>query len=253
MNLEKIMKVYKNENVCMPREEKILEAIQKSKEVLIEIQQENLMNYPEFLLSQFRLIRKRWWMTQLLLLMMTSFVMPYMQNQTYIMKTLGIIGVLFVVMVIPEFWRNKTNDSLQVEATCLFSLRQIYSARIFLIGIVDVFMLTLFLAIFCIYLRMQFMDVLVQFLFPIVVAAGICFSMLCSKFLNEVASILGCFLWSVIWWSMVLNDYIYERITIPVWCALFAIAVVFLLRAVYKTIYDCNRYLEVNLNEITNG
>lgn len=51
---------------------------------------------------------------------------------------------VFIVMIIPEFWRNKESNSCQIEVTCLFSLRQIYSARIFLIGIVDIVMLTIF-------------------------------------------------------------------------------------------------------------
>lgn len=64
MNLEKMMETYKRENSVTPREEKILETIQKSKEIVMEVQSENTMSYTEFLFSQFRLIRKRWWMLQ---------------------------------------------------------------------------------------------------------------------------------------------------------------------------------------------
>lgn len=70
---------------------------------------------------------------------------------------------VFIVMIIPEFWRNKESNSCQIEVTCLFSLRQIYSARIFLIGIVDIVMLTIFLTVACINMKMQFTDLLVQF------------------------------------------------------------------------------------------
>ena len=58
MNLEKMMETYKRENSVTPREEKILETIQKSKEIVMEVQSENTMSYTEFLFSQFRLIRK---------------------------------------------------------------------------------------------------------------------------------------------------------------------------------------------------
>lgn len=102
---------------------------------------------------------------------------------------------VFIVMIIPEFWRNKESNSCQIEVTCLFSLRQIYSARIFLIGIVDIVMLTIFLTVACINMKMQFTDLLVQFLFPMVIAAGICFAMLNCSLLNEATSIVGCFLW----------------------------------------------------------
>ena len=59
-------------------------------------------------------------------------------------------------------------------------------------------MITLFMLVCCVGMRMHFMDILVQFLFPMVVAAGICFTMLNSRALNEAASMLGCFLWKVV-------------------------------------------------------
>ena len=37
MNLEKMMETYKRENSVTPREEKILETIQKSKEIVMEV------------------------------------------------------------------------------------------------------------------------------------------------------------------------------------------------------------------------
>lgn len=138
MNLEKMMQNYKTEAKVIPREEKILETIQKSKEIMMEVQSEHTMSYGAFLFSQFRLIRKRWWMLQAALLIVTFFLMNYLDDSEYLMRTIGTSSVLFIVMIIPEFWRNKESDSLQIEATCLYSLRQIYSARVFLIGVADV-------------------------------------------------------------------------------------------------------------------
>ena len=47
MNLEKMMETYKRENSVTPREEKTLETIQKSKEIVMEVQSENTMSYTE--------------------------------------------------------------------------------------------------------------------------------------------------------------------------------------------------------------
>lgn len=113
--------------------------------------------------------------------------------------------------------------------------------------------LTVFLTVVCIGMKMQFMDLLVQFLFPMVITAGICFVMLNCSFLNEATSILGCFIWGVIWWGVAMNNAIYERIAMPIWIILFVFAICFLIGAVYKTIHECNRFLEVNLYGITNG
>lgn len=48
MNLEKMIQNYKTETKVIPREEKILETIQKSKEVMMEVQSEHTMSYGEF-------------------------------------------------------------------------------------------------------------------------------------------------------------------------------------------------------------
>lgn len=162
------------------------------------------------------------------------------------------IGVLFIVLMIPEFWKNKSCDCMQIEATCLYSLRQIYAARIFLFGIVDLFMISLF----CITLRgsvnLALSEIVIQFLFPAVVTACICFGTLCSNSrVNEGTSIILCLLWSGIWWFIINNETIYVLITLPVWYALFGTAVVFLIGAIYKTIFDCNKFWEVDLSGTT--
>lgn len=115
MNLEKMMETYKRENSVTPREEKILETIQKSKEIVMEVQSENTMSYTEFLFSQFRLIRKRWWMLQAMLLVLVFLIMPSLKDTTYFMRMLGVASVFFIVMIIPEFWRNKESNSCQIE------------------------------------------------------------------------------------------------------------------------------------------
>lgn len=141
---------------------------------------------------------------------------------------------------------------MQIEATCLYSLRQIYAARIFLFGIVDLFMISLF----CITLRgsvnLALSEIVIQFLFPAVVTACICFGALCSNSrVNEGTSIILCLLWSGIWWFIINNETIYVLITLPVWYALFGTAVVFLIGAIYKTIFDCNKFWEVDLSGTT--
>ena len=68
---------------------------------------------------------------------------------------------------------------------------------------------------------------------------------------NEGTSIILCLLWSGIWWFIINNETIYVLITLPVWYALFGTAVVFLIGAIYKTIFDCNKFWEVDLSGTT--
>ena len=189
---------------------------------------------------------------QMLLLWTAATLLPDLLDNRYVIRMLGMIGVLFIVLMIPEFWKNKSCDCMQIEATCLYSLRQIYAARIFLFGIVDLFMISLF----CITLRgsvnLALSEIVIQFLFPAVVTACICFGTLCSNSrVNEGTSIILCLLWSGIWWFIINNETIYVLITLPVWYALFGTAVVFLIGAIYKTIFDCNKFWEVDLSGTT--
>ena len=254
MELEKELRMYKEQSAVAAKEEKILETIGKSKELFLVCEQQHPIHYFEFLIAQFRLIRKRWWVLQTLMLGLVFIILSNLQDKNSMIRILGVIGVLFVVLIIPEFWKNKSYDCMQIEGTCLYSLRQIYTARMIWFGVIDMFILTCFCMTIRGKLGFATVELFVQFLFPMLVAACICFGTLCSNIpANEGTAILFCLLWNVVWCFIILNEAVYEAITFPIWCALFVFFIAFLAGAVYKTIYDCNKYWEVDLGGITNG
>lgn len=57
---------------------------------------------------------------------------------------MGTLAPLFVVLVLPELWKNRSSGALEIECTAYYSLRQIYAARMVLFGLVDLALLTLF-------------------------------------------------------------------------------------------------------------
>lgn len=254
MELKKELRIYKEQRVVVAKEEKILETTGKSRELFLLCEQKHSIHYFEFLITQFQLIRKRWWILQILMLGLISIILPRIHDEISMLRILGVIGVLFVVLIIPEFWKNKSYDCMQIEGTCLYSLRQIYTARMIWFGMVDMFILTCF----CITIRgklgLATVELLVQFLFPMLVAACICFGILCSNTqANEGTTILFCLLWNAVWCLIILNEVVYKAITFPIWFALFVFFIAFLVGAVYKTIHDCNKYWEVEFGGITNG
>ena len=191
---------------------------------------------------------------QTLMLGLVFIILPNMQNKTSMIRILGVIGVLFVVLIIPEFWKNKSCNCMQIEGTSFYSLRQIYTARMIWFGVIDMFILTCFCMTIRGKLGLATVELFVQFLFPMLVAACICFGTLCSNIpANEGTAILFCLLWNVVWCFIILNEAVYEAITFPIWCALFVFFIAFLAGAVYKTIHDCNKYWEVDFSGITNG
>ena len=245
MNLEKVMERYRRETEITVDENDIQDIVCKSKEAFYQKEQERMLSYRGFLQTQFRVIQKRWWLLQLFLLVMAELVFSAMQEEYYIRRGLGVVGVLFIVLVIPELWKSKSYRCMEIEASAFYSLRPIYAARIFLFGMADVLMLTVFCGMLQKSLYFTMMELMVQFLFPVAVTACICFGTLCSRHsLSEVTSIVFCLLWSAVWWMITATEEIYTVVVQPVWGCLFGSVILFLAIMVYKTVHDCNRCWE---------
>lgn len=253
MNIEKQLTIYKEYMDVQPKEENIKKTIEASKEVFLSAEQKMTLSYCAFLYAQYKLIQKKWWLFQSLILVGLWIILPLENNSLYFYRSMGVVASLFVILIIPELWKNRTYHSIEIEASAYYSLHQIYAARMLLFGVVDVLIITVFCGITCISLRITLTDLLVQFLFPMVVTACICFGVLCSKrFYSELIGICMCMIWSILWWVILLDERIYTTITIPVWILLLGIALLLLAFTIYKSIHCCNKFWEVNLNETGN-
>lgn len=251
MTFEDKLKSYKK-NVQIPsREEAIQRTIKMSKEAFWESEQEGILSYYEFLWMQWKVIQKRWWILQFLLLCMSGILLISAYENRYIQRSMGVMASLFVILIIPELWKNRTYQCMEIEEASYYSLRQIYAARMAVFGTVDVLFLTVFCGIMTMGLHVELKELLIQFLFPLCVTACICFGALCSKYhFSEAMAIVMCIIWSTIWLFMILNESIYEMITFPIWLFLLGIALAFLAFAVYRTLESCNKYWEVPFDGI---
>ena len=251
MSLEKQLRDYKKIRKISPRENEILETVRKSGEAFFASEQDKVLSYHEFLWLQLKVVRKRWWVLQLILLFVLGGVLLAAQEDKYIQRSMGVAATLFVILIIPEFWKNRSCRALEVEAVSFYSLRQIYAARMMLFGIADTFLLTLFCGSVSFSLGVAFKELLVQFLFPLCVTACICFGSLCSRYILQEAVAVGlCILWSGVWLLIILNEHIYTNITLPVWAFLWGLALVSLFAALYRVLIGCDKYWEVSLDGI---
>lgn len=247
MNFEQIIKDYKESMNVVPNEQSIKETVRKSIEVYCTAEQERMLSYWDFLWAQLRHIRKRWWFFQLLLLFMLWAALPSAQGEELLQRIFGVVAVLFVILVIPELWKSQTYQLREIEATSYYSLRQIYAARMFLFGIVDVVLITVFCANAAITMNILISQLMVQFLFPMEVTTAICFGILCSRYcVSEATAIMMCVAWSAVWLVIILNDRIYNAITFPLWIAFMGTAFVLLAAAMYRMLHDCNHFMEEN-------
>ncbi len=228
---------------------KIEATIEACKERFLLEEANHILSYRSFLELQFKLIQKRWWLLQFLILMLLWVSLPYYDDILYSYRSMGVGAVLFIILIIPELWKNRINNCLEIESVTYYSLRQVYAARILLFGIVDMILVTLFCLMTTISLKFSISELLIQFLLPMIITACICFGVLCNKhILNETIAIALCIFWSIVWWLILINDGLYSIMIIPIWIIIFILAIVMLLFFIYRTIYQCNKIWEVSFD-----
>ena len=227
-------------------EAKLQKTIAVSKAAFSAEEAEQTLTSAEFLYQQSKYIKKVWWAAQAVLLFTVCLLLNQMEGALYIRRSLGIAAPLFVILILPELWKNRTYDAMEVEGTTFYTLRQVYAARMTLFAGVDLLLLTAFFIGASFFARVTILELLIQFLLPFNVACGICFQTLYGGRNNsEAFSILLCSVWTGLWTLVVLNDAVYNAISVPVWMFLLTISFVFMgfsLRKGQKTI---NRTWEV--------
>lgn len=251
MNQKEKIKEYKEIVQVRASEEKIQETIRKSKNAFFMAEQERMLSYHEFLWTQLRVVQKRWWILQFILLVVLWIALSFIHDEMYTKRSMGVATALFVILIIPELWKNRSCECMEIEAASYYSLKQVYATRMLLFGVTDILLITLFLGAASAGLHFELSELVVQFLFPLCVTTCICFGILCSKHsFSEAVAIILCIIWSVVWLFVVLNEKVYTIVTVPIWFVLLGIAILFLIFNVYRVLKNCNQYLEVSLDEI---
>lgn len=211
------------------REEAVAQTIRVAKAAFFEAESRRPLTRWEFLLQQSRYIQKHWWLLQGGVLILLWCVLRSADSSQYMQRSLGVAAPLFALLALPELWKNRGCNAMEVEGAALYSLRQIYAARFTLFAGADVLLLSLF------FLAVQhsgmatLWELLVQFLLPCNVSCCICFSCLYSRQISsEALCLVLCGIWTAFWESLLLRDAVYQAISPALWGALLAASFAFL-------------------------
>lgn len=216
------------------------ETLAASRQAFLDAEQKAVLSRAEFLIGQMAYLQKRWWVWQAVVLLGLWCLMVQSGLNSFVQSSMGILGPLFAVLMIPELWKNRSSGSVEVEGAAYYSLRQIYAARIYAFGLVDAGMLTLFLALSVWGARAALGAMLVRFLLPMTVTECICFRTLTSRFFSsEYAAVAGCLFWAALWRIATLHGGLYEAISAPVWAGILALAGGYLIYAVRRALQRC--------------
>lgn len=229
-------------NLDIPCDEaKIQKTVEISKKAFLAGESEQTVSHAEFLYQQSRYVKKHWWLIQAVLLLTVCLLLHQTEGDLHIRRSLGVAAPLFVILILPEFWKNRGNDAMEVEGTTFYTIRQVYAARLTLFAGVDLLLLTAFFCGATYFTRITLWDLMIQFLLPFNVACCICFqSLYGGRNSSEVFSILLCSVWTGLWVLVVLSDAVYHAISVPVWIGLLAASFAYLaysIRKGQKTIY----------------
>lgn len=226
------------------REEHLQQTIYAAKNAFYHTEEGQPLTGFEFLRQQSHYIYKRWWIMQSLLLFVTGLLIVCAKSSFSIQRDLGITAPLFMLMIMPELWKNHRSDAMEVESASYFTLRQIFAARITLFAMVDLLLLTIFGGVVTHVLNMNVLDFVVQFFVPFNVSCCICFTAFYSRSGNsEVLALLLCGIWEIVW--MWFARSIYEYVAAPVWYIMLLISTGYIVYCVARGQRNCDTIWEV--------
>ena len=93
----------------------------------------------EFLYDQMQFIQKRWWILQGCLLAVLWIFLNDAADIYEMQRLMGAGACLFAIFLVPEIWKNRRNQAMEIEGAAYYSLRQVCMARILLFGFMDLF------------------------------------------------------------------------------------------------------------------
>lgn len=117
--LEALLNAYKKETDIGPDKDRLEQTIRLSKNAFYRNEQKQTASYMEFLIQQGSYIRKRWWFLQFLTLILLWWIMYSAEGNYYVERSMGVLAPVFVILLIPEFWKNRSSGSEEVEGGCL--------------------------------------------------------------------------------------------------------------------------------------
>lgn len=215
-------------------------ALWESRHAFYENEAADILSDAEFLFQQSKYIRKRWWLLQAGVLMALWSLLEWMKSGYLVQEYMGVAASLFGVLVLPEMWKNRSSNAMEIEGAAYYSLRQVYAARIFLFALVDFMMLCVFSLAAVLGGIIGMEAVLVQFFLPYTVTCCICFKTLYScRIDSEVFALFLCVAWGMVWLLIQSNEKIYLAVTFPAWLAVLAAAAIYLGYCIWRGQKNC--------------
>lgn len=247
-SLERELKSYrKNYLERAADESRIAGTVLAAQKAFYESEQVRPLSYFGFLFQQASYINKAWWVLQMGLLAGGWALLCCIDSGIRTERILGALSPVFAILLVPELWKNRSCNSMEIEGASYYSLRQIYTARLQIFAMVDVILVSIFGSAVSSQAHLHIWDIMVQFLLPFNVTCCICFRTLCSRRnYSEAFAVVLCFIWTGLWIFGILKEEIYSVVSMPVWTGAVLLSFVYLGYSVYRMVKESTDYWEEN-------
>ena len=131
----------------IPDENAINNTVKRAKEAYWIGETERYVSWPEFIYQQMFYINKMWWLFQAVVLLLLWLLLKYAVSGMYAERCMGITAPIFVILFLPELWKNYNYQSMEIEGAAFYSLQKVMAARMLLFGMIDLVLLTAFMGI----------------------------------------------------------------------------------------------------------
>lgn len=161
--------------------------------------------------------------------------------------------VALLLLVIPELLKNQSSNAMSIESATMYTLQQVYSARLTLFAGVDLLLLTVFCLGVTASKLLTVWELLIQFVLPVNVTCCICLTCLYSPRVGSNALPLSlCLAFIGIWRQIVRDETLYEAISIPSWSGMLALSLAYMVYCVFRGQKNWKRNLEIRMSILIN-
>ena len=249
MDPEKILRKAAGEMKLPGVDESALNAaVRTAKEAFWSGEETRVLSWPAFLYQQMAYINKIWWILQAASLVLLWIMLKTAGSASYEERCLGIMAPLFIILILPELWKNVSSHSLEIEGATLYSLRKVVAARMLVFGMVDLVLLSLFVSVGVSSTRISLFEMLTQFLLPMMVTVCICLRLFSGqRFRGVLPSFAACLVWITVWLLLVLREDVYAKISMPVWFALLILSVSYMGYCVHRIMRNSEKTMTADL------
>ena len=248
MNVDKMLRAEAGKiEYIVPDEKSLEDTIKNAREAYWLGESERYMRWPEFIYQQMFYIKKIWWLLQAGILMLLWLLLKYALNDIYAERCMGITAPIFIILFLPELWKNYNYQSMEIEGAAFYSFKKVMAARMLLFGMVDLVLLSVFIGMGVAYTKITLLEMVIQFILPMVVTTCICLRFFTGRFTRGmIPSITASLFWLTTWTLVVLREDIYSRITTPIWVVMLILTLSYMCYCIYRIMKETEQIYAIN-------